>query len=164
MEKLDKIKDIHKMLSEFKFGAYLGNGCYGYDDDEQLVSDYSMQSPRQVLESGQGTCIDIALCIKYLLDKEEIRNFAVFCIADDGSEFPPNHCFNVAFVDDEPYLVDASEGIEVKKYDSIEDIEKFYRKRHFELKKAIFYKMDSFPPSGSSFWNFVDYAGGCEKI
>lgn len=161
---LDKIKDIHKMVSEFSFGAYLGNGCYGHGDDEQLVSDYSMQSPRQVLESRQGTCIDIAGCVKYLLDREGIRNFAVYGIYDDGSEFPPNHCFNVAFVDGRMYLVDASDGVDVSEYGSLDDVKRFYSGRHPELKGAVFHRLDSFPPAGSSFWNFVEYADGCREI
>ena len=124
------------------------------------MKNYSLASPRMTLEEEIGTCWDIASCAKYLLDKEGIQNFAVFCTDGyDFVEFPNNHCFNVAVVDGGFVLVDASERKMVKKYRSLNDLLSEYGK---DFRK--FYRMDTFPPDGSGFWNFVEYASSGEEL
>ena len=162
---VDSINDLWEQLSEFEFGAHLDSGKYGYDDSEETVSHYSFPSVDQTLEAKQGTCLDIACLAKILFDESGIRNFAVFYIFDDEGYFPRNHCFNVVEHDGGFILFDASEKLEVKKYKSLAEIIDLYKDSMKKEKGTVkFYKLKMFPPTGSSFGNFVEFATGCEEI
>ncbi len=164
----EAVRTIWSRLSGFEFGVHQDDGRWMADgDDETLSRRYALPSPSETLREKKGTCIDIAQCAIRLLSGKFIRNCAVFCVFDDDSEFPRNHCFNVAVAKDGGFvLLDASEKRPVEKFGSIEDLLLSYC-REFqasgEFGELSFHLLDDFPPSGSTFREFVEFAVGRDE-
>lgn len=174
----DKLKKVLAQLSKIEYGWVDKYGVvHKKSRKDFFLQNYQLQSIDETLKYKVGTCWEQVELVRYLLEKEEIQCKTYIIIYNDDNiiarhtiaivDANQNNNKAKTNIENEYYLMESSWNMELKKFDSIDEILNMFIKMYpnmYKIKDFDVNKIEVFEYSKpTEHLNYNEFTQACRR-